>query len=103
MTRQARILAFGDSLTWGRIANRPERHGDDVRWPRVLEKALGGYATVIEEGLNGRRIALDDPQSTPQGWIVRGGLKAGDVIAVSGATGLLALDAGGAVAEAEGD
>lgn len=49
------------------------------------------------------RIALDDPQSTPQGWIVRGGLKAGDVIAVSGATGLLALDAGGAVAEAEGD
>ena len=61
MTRQARILAFGDSLTWGRIANRPERHGDDVRWPRVLEKALGGYATVIEEGLNGRRIALDDP------------------------------------------
>ena len=61
MTRQARILAFGDSLTWGRIANRPERHGDDVRWPRVLEQALGGYATVIEEGLNGRRIALDDP------------------------------------------
>lgn len=60
MTRQARILAFGDSLTWGRIANRPDRHGDDVRWPRVLEKALGGYATVIEEGLNGRRIALED-------------------------------------------
>jgi len=61
MTRQARILAFGDSLTWGRIANRTERHGDDVRWPRVLETALGGYATVIEEGLNGRRIALEDP------------------------------------------
>jgi lysophospholipase L1-like esterase len=61
MTRQARILAFGDSLTWGRIANRPHRHGDDVRWPRVLEAALGGRATVIEEGLNGRRIALEDP------------------------------------------
>ena len=61
MTRRARILAFGDSLTWGRIANTPERHGEDVRWPRVLEQALGGYATVIEEGLNGRRIALEDP------------------------------------------
>lgn len=61
MIRPARILAFGDSLTWGRIANRPERHGDEVRWPRVLEKALSGYATVIEEGLNGRRIALEDP------------------------------------------
>jgi lysophospholipase L1-like esterase len=61
MTRRARILAFGDSLTWGRLPGRPDRHGDDVRWPRVLEKALGGYATVIEEGLNGRRIALEDP------------------------------------------
>jgi lysophospholipase L1-like esterase len=61
VTRPARILAFGDSLTWGRIANRPERHGDDVRWPRVLEAMLGGHATVIEEGLNGRRIAHDDP------------------------------------------
>lgn len=61
MTRAARILAFGDSLTWGRIANTPERHGDEVRWPRVLEKALTGWASVIEEGLNGRRIALEDP------------------------------------------
>lgn len=47
------------------------------------------------------RVALDDPQSSPQGWIVRGGLKAGEVIAVSGVTGLLAIDAGGAVSDAE--
>ncbi len=47
------------------------------------------------------RVALDDPQSSPLGWIVRSGLKNGDVIAVSGATGLLALDAGGAVSDAE--
>lgn len=47
-----------------------------------------------------RRIALDDPQTSPDGWVVRSGLKAGDVIAVAGATGLLALDAGGAVSEA---
>lgn len=54
--------------------------------------------------LNGKvfeRVVLDDPQSSPQGWIVRGGLKAGDVIAVAGAAGLLAIDAGGAVSDAE--
>lgn len=52
---------------------------------------------------NGRkfdRIALVDPQPVADGWVVRDGLKPGEVIAVSGAAGLLALDAGRAVSEA---
>src|SRR3569832_404233 len=58
--RRPRILAFGDSLTWGRDPGAG-RHGEDARWPTVLERALGGRAVVIEEGLGGRRSAVEDP------------------------------------------
>lgn len=55
------ILAFGDSLTWGFVAGRFERHPFEVRWPNVLAAGLEGRARVIEEGMNGRTTVFPDP------------------------------------------
>jgi lysophospholipase L1-like esterase len=55
------VLAFGDSLTWGFVPGAFARHPFEVRWPNVLASALGGRIRVIEEGLNGRTTAFDDP------------------------------------------
>jgi lysophospholipase L1-like esterase len=55
------ILAFGDSLTWGFEAGTWMRHPFDVRWPNVLAAGLEGKVRVIEEGMNGRTTAYDDP------------------------------------------
>ena len=54
-----RILCYGDSNTWGFTGGTGERYGEDVRWTARLA-ALTGY-TIIEEGLNGRTTAFDDP------------------------------------------
>ena len=56
-----RILCFGDSLTWGFNPHDCSRYDDDVRWTGVLERLLGDGYKVIEEGQNGRTIAMDDP------------------------------------------
>lgn len=61
-----RILAFGDSNTWGWVP-RPEgfpatRLPDRMRWPGVLQQALGGAATVVVDGLVGRTTSLDRSQ-----------------------------------------
>jgi lysophospholipase L1-like esterase len=55
------ILAFGDSLTWGFQAGAWTRHPFEDRWPNALAAGLGRAARVIEEGLNGRTTAYDDP------------------------------------------
>jgi lysophospholipase L1-like esterase len=58
------ILAYGDSLTYG--ANPTPggpRHPYESRWPSALERALGGGARVIAEGLGGRTTAFDDYSS----------------------------------------
>ena len=59
------LLCFGDSNTYG---TAPMAHRNDerrlpwpVRWPGVLQQALGSGWQVIEEGLPGRTIARDDP------------------------------------------
>ncbi|MES2630684.1 MAG: GDSL-type esterase/lipase family protein [Patescibacteria group bacterium] len=56
-----RILAYGDSLTWGRIANQFERYDVDTRWTGVLQSELGDDYDVIEEGLRGRFLAGENP------------------------------------------
>lgn len=58
----ARVLVFGDSLTWGYKADRSGRHDAAHRWPEVLGDALEGVR-VIPEGLNGRTTAYDDLSS----------------------------------------
>lgn len=55
------ILCFGDSITWGYDPASGTRYPPEDRWPRALETALEGRARVIEEGLNGRTVATDDP------------------------------------------
>ena len=56
-----RILCFGDSLTWGFDPVNMVRFPEESRWPVVMGKILGEEYQVIEEGQNGRTIALEDP------------------------------------------
>ncbi|MCW4114591.1 SGNH/GDSL hydrolase family protein [Aurantimonas sp. MSK8Z-1] len=55
------VLAYGDSLTWGRDAATAGRHAYADRWPTRLATGLGEDVLVIVEGLNGRTTAYDDP------------------------------------------
>jgi lysophospholipase L1-like esterase len=63
-----RILCFGDSNTWGFLPEgQPEdgsyrvRYPFGERWTGILAGILGEGYRVIEEGLNGRTTAWDDP------------------------------------------
>lgn len=59
------VLTFGDSNTYGtppalaRGENR--RFAADVRWPGVMQSALGPDWTVLEQSLPGRTTCLSDP------------------------------------------
>jgi len=67
MTKK-RILCFGDSYTWGYIPNTDhERFPDDVRFPKVLQRLLGGSFEIIEEGLNSRTLVNEDTRSGKEG------------------------------------
>ena len=58
------ILVYGDSLTWGIVPHSRRRLPFVARWPGVLEGELigrGRRVRVIEDCLNGRRTAWDDP------------------------------------------
>ena len=58
------ILVYSDSLTWGIVPNTRKRLDFDDRWPGYMENLLnkgGGRYRVIENCLNGRRTAWDDP------------------------------------------
>lgn len=67
MTKK-RILCFGDSYTWGYIpATDHERFPDDVRFPKVLQKLLGGNFEIIEEGLNSRALVNEDTRPGKEG------------------------------------
>ncbi len=58
------ILVYSDSLTWGIIPSTRERLAFDDRWPGFMENCLNEQEIryrVIENCLNGRRTAWDDP------------------------------------------
>ncbi|MBP3222932.1 MAG: hypothetical protein J6M18_03290 [Actinomycetaceae bacterium] len=63
--KQQRILCFGDSLTWGFAPVTQTRYTYQERWVGVLDSLLrsDGYEDIeiIEDGLNDRTIARDDP------------------------------------------
>lgn len=57
------ILCYGDSNTWGYTPATGERYPVDVRWTGVLQQELGAEYRIIEEGMNARTTAYEDPWS----------------------------------------
>ena len=58
------ILFFGDSNTWGFIpATDFERYPFELRTCGRLQKTLGSDYKIIEEALNGRMTAWNDPMN----------------------------------------
>ena len=58
------VLCFGDSITWGfdpRGREKFHRYPLAERWTQRLGKELGVEFHIVEEGLNGRTTAFDDP------------------------------------------
>lgn len=59
------LLTFGDSNTHGSppilVRGEYRRHGPDVRWPKICQKALGPEWELAEEGLPGRTAQYEDP------------------------------------------
>lgn len=55
------LLCYGDSNTWGFTPGSGVRYAPEVRWPGVLQAALGAEFRVIEEGLNARTTVMEDP------------------------------------------
>jgi lysophospholipase L1-like esterase len=64
MSSLHQILVYADSLTWGIIPDTRQRLPFHARWPGVMEAdlvAAGLAVRVIEDCLNGRRTAWEDP------------------------------------------
>lgn len=55
-----RILAFGDSNTFGIIPATRRRYRPAQRWTGVLQQSLGTRWDVVESGLPGRTTDLED-------------------------------------------
>ena len=58
------ILVYADSLSWGIIPGTRQRFAFEKRWPGVMQSELlqvGMSVRVIEDCLNGRRTAWEDP------------------------------------------
>lgn len=55
------VLCYGDSVSWGIVPGSRERHAYEKRWPGILQQLLGPDVRVMEECLNGRTTAWDDP------------------------------------------
>jgi len=61
-----RIMAFGDSNTWGwnpaaSLGGPAVRYEETTRWTGRLQSLLGDSYKIIEEGLNGRTTVFQDP------------------------------------------
>jgi lysophospholipase L1-like esterase len=55
------VMCFGDSMSWGIVPGSRNRHAFEKRWPGILQGLLGPEVRVIEECLNGRTTAWNDP------------------------------------------
>lgn len=55
------ILCYGDSNTWGFDFTTGGRIPYGLRWPNILQRRLGDGYRVVDEGVNGRTTAEDDP------------------------------------------
>ncbi len=64
MDAMQQILVYADSLSWGIVPGTRQRLSFLQRWPGVMEIALratGRDVRALEDCLNGRRTAWDDP------------------------------------------
>jgi lysophospholipase L1-like esterase len=65
MAEDKRIMVFGDSNSWGGVPQETivptTRYDAAIRWPGVMDAALGDGYVVIEESLSARTAATDDP------------------------------------------
>jgi len=67
------VLVYADSLTWGIVPNTRRRLPFDARWPGIMEGRLlaaGTSVRVIEDCLNGRRTAFEDPYKPGRNGLV---------------------------------
>lgn len=55
------ILCYGDSNVHGQIPATYSRYPANVRWTGILQEKLGSDISIIEEGLGGRTVNLDEP------------------------------------------
>jgi lysophospholipase L1-like esterase len=63
-----RILCFGDSNTWGCIpGTKFKRFSEEIRFPKLLQKLLGGNYEIIEEGLYSRTLASEYKRPNKEG------------------------------------
>jgi len=62
------ILCFGDSNTWGYDPETQTRFSKKIRWTGILQKLLGTYFNVIEEGLNGRTTNVNEKEEHDLGY-----------------------------------
>jgi len=64
--KKNKILCYGDSNTYGYIAENAQRFPKGIRWPKILQANLGDFFHIIEEGYNGRTIHNAFPHETPK-------------------------------------
>jgi hypothetical protein len=77
------ILVYADSLTWGIIPGTRRRLPFQNRWPGLMELTLiasGHEVRVIEDCLNGRRTAWDDPFKPGRNGLVGIEQRAGKIV-----------------------
>jgi lysophospholipase L1-like esterase len=55
------VMCFGDSIAWGQDPATRQRMPYEMRWPGVLQLAMGDRVRVIEEALCDRTTIWDDP------------------------------------------
>lgn len=67
--RPLRVLAYGDSNTWGFVADagtgNPSRLPDAERWAGILQAALGSGVQVLVDAIPGRRTDRDADADLP--------------------------------------
>lgn len=68
-SRPLRVLAYGDSNTWGFVTDaasgNPSRLPDTQRWPGILQARLGSSVQVLVDAIPGRRTDRDADTDMP--------------------------------------